>query len=153
MNKLILFFVLFFYPLLSQAQIDTFAWIAKGLTFDLPTDCEIATDDTSRFEVRKIGFSMTLYSFKNNNLNLDNQAEITQEAAKQVLYDKIENVEFFYSSNFKCCAVIGTKKGVKIMVMSLLNQKSHQHFAAVLIYDSTFATEVSRIIKSFWRRD
>ncbi len=153
MNKLVLFFILFFYPLLSQAQMDTFAWIAKGLTFDLPTDCEIVTDDTSHFEVRKLGFSMTLFSFENNNLTLNNQAEITQESAKQVFYDKIENVEFFYSSNFKCCAVIGTKKGIKIMVMSLLNQKSHQHFAAVLIYDSTFATEVSRIIKSFWRRD
>jgi hypothetical protein len=153
MNKLLLFFVLFFCPVLSQAQMDTFAWIANGLTFDLPTDCEITADETLRFEARKIGFSMTLYSFKNNNLNLNNQAEITQEAAKQVHYDKIENIEFFYSSNFKCCAVIGTKKGVKVMVVSLLNQKSHQHFAAVLIYDSTLATEVSRIIKSFWRRD
>lgn len=145
--------VLCFYPLLSQAQMDTFAWIAKGLTFSLPSDCEIVADDTSRFEVRKIGFSMTLYSFKNANLNLNNQAEITQEAAKRVPYEKIEHVEFFYSSNFKCCAVIGTRKEVKIMVISLLNQKSTQHFAATLIYNATNASEVSQIIKSFWRRD
>lgn len=132
---------------------DTFAWMAKGLTFSLPTDCEIVTDDTSRFEVRKIGFSITLFSFRNTNLNLNNQAEITQEAAKQVPYEKIEHIEFFHSSNFKCCAVIGTKKEIKIMIMSLLNQKSSQHFAAVLIYNTTNANEVSQIIKSFWRRD
>lgn len=132
---------------------DTFAWMAKGLTFSLPTDCEIVADDTSRFEIRKTGFSMTVFSFKNANLNLDNQAEVTQEAAKQVHYDKVEHIEFFYSSNFKCCAVIGTKKEVKVMIMSLLNQKSPQHFAAVLIYNATNTYEVSQIIKSFWRRD
>ncbi|GAB4118022.1 MAG: hypothetical protein OHK0057_05910 [Thermoflexibacter sp.] len=132
---------------------DTFAWMAKGLTFSLPTDCEIVADDTSHFEIRKTGFSMTLFSFKNANLTLNNQVEVTQEAAKQVSYDKIERIEFFYSSNFKCCAVIGTKKEVKVMIMSLLNQKSPQHFAAILIYNATNAYEVSQIIKSFWRRD
>jgi hypothetical protein len=141
-----------FFTFSLQAQTDTFAWISKGLTFSLPQGCEIVADDSVLFQARKHGFSITLQSFTNSSFDLLNQAEITQEAAKQVGYDKMENVEFFYLPNFKCCSISGSKNSIKIMILSLLNHRDNQHFSAVIIYSPDIKGDIENIVKSFWKR-
>jgi hypothetical protein len=153
MKKFLLSIVLFLLSLLyAQAQMDSSAWIAQGLSFSLPKGCEIIGDDSLHFEARKVGFSISLFSFKNTNFNLSNQAETTQESAKKVQYDKVENVVFFHLPNFKCCAITGLKNKVKVMIISLLNQKSEHHFTAVIVYVPEMSNEIAGLTKSFWKR-
>lgn len=153
--KLILFFLIYllFSPFSSFAQLDgNSAWLNKGLLFDLPSGCEVIADDSNRFEARKTGFAIRLFSFENTDFDAQTQAEATQKIAKQVKYDKIEKAEFFYLPTFKGCSITGTKNAVKIQVMSLLNQKGSLHFTAFIVYVPDMEREVKELIRSFWRR-
>ncbi len=152
-TKPLLLFFLFFNIFTLHAQIDgNSAWFNKGLIFDLPTDCKVIADDSNYFEAQKRGFSIKLFAFENPDFNEQTQAEATQTAAKKVRYDKMEKTEFFYLDNFKCCIILGTKSNVKVQIMSLLNQKSSVHFTAMMVYAPEMESEVSTLVRSFWRR-
>ena len=153
MNKSILLLTFVFFHSFAYAQLETnSAWFSKGLLFDLPNDCEILTDNANYFEAHKRGFNIKIFSFQSQHFNEQTQAEATQKVAKQVRYDKMEKAEFFYLPAFKGCAITGTKSNIKVQVISFFNPKNSLHFAALIAYAPHMESEISKLIRSFWRK-
>jgi hypothetical protein len=153
MKKILLLLIFVYIHFFAHAQLETnAAWFSKGLLFDLPSDCEVITDNTNYFEAYKKGFHIKIFSFTNQDFNERTQAEATQKVAKQVKYDKMEKAEFFYLPTFKACSITGTKSNIKVQVISFFNQKSSLHFTAWIAYNPIMENEISELVRSFWRR-
>lgn len=129
----------------------TFDWRDQGISFTLPNDFAVKTDQEFEFEAEGDQMEFGLYAFNDADLSEEDVVNYTFGLAESLELQDIDDAETIELNGFLGAYVIGYADGDLVFLLGMMNPDNDTNFYAIVTFfdDDEVAEEAAlRILES-----
>lgn len=139
---------MFVSPLYAQQR---YSWDEYGISFTLADDFRENTNNIEEFSASGDGMEMSIFPFKDANINDDDISQYTIGIAESIQMQEVDDVDLITLNDFKGGYVEGVKDGTRMFLMGLIDPNSDTNFFVLIAFankDDEAVKEAVNIVKS-----